>query len=86
MSAQQPISVGSEWCFDLIEHYDREIGRVAAGYGLDTYPVQLEIISAEQMMDAYSASSSWTSRRVIAAAAWASPTRSSSTPIPASPT
>jgi spore cortex formation protein SpoVR/YcgB (stage V sporulation) len=53
MSAQQPISVGSEWCFDLIEHYDREIGRVAAGYGLDTSPVQLEIISAEQMMDAY---------------------------------
>jgi len=52
MSAQ-PISATSEWSFDLIEQYDREIGRVAAGYGLDTYPCQLELISAEQMMDAY---------------------------------
>lgn len=44
---------GSEWTFDLIARYDREIARIAAGYGLDTYPNQIEIISAEQMMDAY---------------------------------
>jgi stage V sporulation protein R len=48
-----PLSIGSEWRFDLIEKYDREIARVAEGYKLDTYPNQIEIISAEQMMDAY---------------------------------
>ncbi len=48
------ISEGSEWTFELIERYDREIGRIAAAYGLDTYPNQIEVISAEQMMDAYS--------------------------------
>ena len=52
--ADNIITESSEWSFDLIERYDREIARVAAGYGLDTYPNQLQIISAEQMMDAYS--------------------------------
>jgi spore cortex formation protein SpoVR/YcgB (stage V sporulation) len=51
---RQPISEGSEWTFELIEAYDREIARVAAHYGLDTYPNQIEIISSEQMIDAYS--------------------------------
>jgi spore cortex formation protein SpoVR/YcgB (stage V sporulation) len=50
----KPISEGSEWTFELIDRYDREIARVAARYGLDTYPNQIEVISAEQMMDAYS--------------------------------
>lgn len=48
-----PISTGSEWTFELLETYDREIGRIAKQYRLDTYPNQIEIISAEQMMDAY---------------------------------
>ncbi len=48
-----PLPGGSEWSFELIERYDREIARVAAAYSLDTYPNQIEIISAEQMMDAY---------------------------------
>ena len=52
MSAQL-ISATSEWTFDLIEEYDQAIGRVAAAFDLDTYPSQLEVISAEQMMDAY---------------------------------
>ena len=43
----------SEWTFDLIEHVHEEIRRVAKSFGLDTYPNQLEIITAEQMMDAY---------------------------------
>ena len=43
----------SEWTFDLIEHAHEEIRRVASNFGLDTYPNQLEIITAEQMMDAY---------------------------------
>ncbi len=48
------ISDSPEWTFDLIRRYNEEIGKVAARYGLDTYPNQIEIISAEQMMDAYS--------------------------------
>ncbi|MGH8436839.1 MAG: SpoVR family protein, partial [Pseudomonas sp.] len=50
---RQPISTGSEWTFELIRAYDREIGRLAEGYALDTYPIQIEVITAEQMMDAY---------------------------------
>ena len=53
MSGERIISTSSEWSFDLLERYDREIARVAGEYSLDTYPNQLEIISAEQMMDAY---------------------------------
>ena len=48
------ISEGSEWNFELLERYDREIARVAAKFGLETYPNQIEVITAEQMMDAYS--------------------------------
>lgn len=48
-----PISTGAEWTFELIEAYDREIGRIAGEYGLDTYPNQIEVITSEQMMDAY---------------------------------
>ncbi len=48
------ISESSEWTFELLDVYDREISRVAADFGLDTYPNQIEVISAEQMMDAYS--------------------------------
>ncbi len=51
---KQHISDSSEWTFELIERYDAEIARVAAGFGLDTYPNQIEVISSEQMMDAYS--------------------------------
>ena len=43
----------SEWTFELIEQIHEEIKRVAEDFGLDTYPNQLEIITAEQMMDAY---------------------------------
>ncbi len=50
---QAPISTSSEWTFELIETYDREIGKIAESYGLDTYRSQIEIISSEQMMDAY---------------------------------
>jgi stage V sporulation protein R len=53
MSKREPISTGAEWNFELIEAYDKEIGRVAKEFGLDTYPNQIEIITSEQMMDAY---------------------------------
>ena len=48
------ISDTSEWTFELIEEYHAVIERIAGDFGLSTYPVQLEIITAEQMMDAYS--------------------------------
>ena len=43
----------SDWSFELIETYHAEIARTALAFGLDTYPVQLEVINAEQMIDAY---------------------------------
>ncbi|WP_419811644.1 SpoVR family protein [Bacterioplanoides sp.] len=51
---RQYISTDSDWNFELLQRYDEEIARVAALYKLDTYPNQIEVISAEQMMDAYS--------------------------------
>ncbi|SFZ79063.1 SpoVR family protein [Chitinimonas taiwanensis] len=51
--AKGPLSTGSEWTFELIDRYYKEISRIATDFGLDTYPNQLEIITAEQMMDAY---------------------------------
>ncbi|KZE25906.1 stage V sporulation protein R [Crenobacter luteus] len=49
-----PISTGSEWTFELIERYNRAIHQVAVDeFKLDVYPIQLEVITAEQMMDAY---------------------------------
>jgi len=43
----------SDWSFELIEQYHDVIRNTAQRYGMDTYPNQLEIINAEQMMDAY---------------------------------
>src|SRR6185437_8638414 len=47
------ISHGPDWDFDLIERYDVAIGEIAAEFGLDTYPNQDELITSEQMLDAY---------------------------------
>ena len=44
---------GSEWTIGAIAEYDVAIGEVARRYGLDCYRHQLELISSEQMMDAY---------------------------------
>ncbi|MDJ0957898.1 MAG: SpoVR family protein [Arenicellales bacterium] len=54
MNTHTPIARGSEWTFKDLEAYESELARVAENYKLDTYPNQIEIISAEQMMDAYS--------------------------------
>ncbi len=51
--AAQPLPAPSDWSFDLIERYHSVIRATAQRFGLDTYPNQLEIITAEQMMDAY---------------------------------
>ncbi|WP_439133946.1 SpoVR family protein [Pseudomaricurvus sp.] len=50
---RNPISETSEWSFELIQDYDRAIAAIAEEYKLDTYPNQIEVISSEQMMDAY---------------------------------
>ena len=76
------------------------MGEIALGeLGLDIYPNQIEVITAEQMLDAYSSIgmplmySHWSFGKRFArdeayysaaCAGW--PTRSSSIPIPASPT
>jgi len=48
-----PLSDGPDWSFELLQEYRKEIERVAALYKLSTYPNQIEVITAEQMMDAY---------------------------------
>ena len=48
-----PLFTGSEWNFGLIESIDHEIAKIAEEFGLDTYPNQIEVISSEQMLDAY---------------------------------
>lgn len=49
------ISDSSEWSFPLLKRFDKEIARIAHDeFGLDTYANQVEVISSEQMIDAYS--------------------------------
>ena len=55
MNSSRLIAESSEWTFPMLERYNEVIGHIAAEeFGLDTYPNQIEIITAEQMMDAYS--------------------------------
>ena len=49
----EPLPAPSDWSFELIDRYHEVIRATAARFGLDTYPNQLEVITAEQMMDAY---------------------------------
>ena len=49
----EPLPHGPEWDFDLIERYHVAIADTAGEFGLDTYPNQIEIITSEQMLDAY---------------------------------
>jgi len=50
---RSPLPSPSDWTFELIEEYNQHIAEAAKRFKLDTYPIQLEIISSEQMMDAY---------------------------------
>ncbi|AYH44824.1 SpoVR family protein [Azoarcus sp. DN11] len=54
-SAKKPkqLPATSEWTFEAIDAYHTEIARVAANFRLDAYPAQIELITSEQMMDAY---------------------------------
>lgn len=50
------ITSGEEWNFDKIDEIYMEVQKIAdEKYGLNYYPNQLEIISSEQMLDAYAA-------------------------------
>lgn len=50
---RKPMATGSDWNFSLLERFDAELARLADEYRLDTYPNQIEVITTEQMMDAY---------------------------------
>jgi stage V sporulation protein R len=49
----EPLPGPSDWTFELLHQYHEVIKQTAERFGLDTYANQLEIITAEQMMDAY---------------------------------
>jgi len=53
MEIKKPISEGADWTNELIDQYYAVIEEIASDFNLDTYPNQLEIITAEQMLDAY---------------------------------
>ncbi|MBY6067792.1 SpoVR family protein [Leisingera aquaemixtae] len=54
-TAREPLFDGPEWTFELMEKARDAIEEIALeDLGLDVYPNQIEIISAEQMLDAYS--------------------------------
>ena len=56
MPQDKIISDSSEWSFPLLQRFDKEISRIARDeFGLDTYGNQIEVITSEQMIDAYSA-------------------------------
>jgi stage V sporulation protein R len=45
---------GPEWDFDRLRRVYDAIEEIAVGeLGLDTYPNQIEVITSEQMLDAY---------------------------------
>ena len=51
---KEPLTKDSEWTFDLLNQFDTEFARLADKFKLDYYPNQIEVISSEQMLDAYS--------------------------------
>jgi stage V sporulation protein R len=54
-SGVRPLFDGAEWSFELIRKVYDAIGEIGLGeLGLDIYPNQIEVITAEQMLDAYS--------------------------------
>src|SRR5919204_654811 len=45
---------GTDWDFQTIQRIHDAVEQVAIGqFGLDIYPNQIEVITAEQMLDAY---------------------------------
>jgi spore cortex formation protein SpoVR/YcgB (stage V sporulation) len=52
--SRRPLYDGADWTFDLVKRAYDEIERIGVGeMGLDIYPNQIEVITSEQMLDAY---------------------------------
>ena len=52
--ASKLLFTGPDWDFDLIRRVDEACGKIALGeMGLDIYENQIEVITVEQMLDAY---------------------------------
>ncbi|GIL06234.1 MAG: SpoVR family protein [Betaproteobacteria bacterium] len=49
--AAEPIARGSEWTGEALERFDAALARQAQRLGLSVYPIQYELITAEQMID-----------------------------------
>ena len=55
LDAQPTLFAGAEWNYDTLQRTYDAIETIAKGeFGLDTYANQIEVITAEQMLDAYS--------------------------------
>jgi stage V sporulation protein R len=55
LRAEVPLFTGPNWDFGSLRRVNDAIERIAFGeLGLDIYPVQIEVITSEQMLDAYS--------------------------------
>lgn len=55
MNSSSLITDSSEWTFPMLDRFNEVIGGIAVEqFRLDTYSNQIEIITAEQMLDAYS--------------------------------
>jgi stage V sporulation protein R len=51
----EPLFTGRDWTFDTVRRMHDAIEEIArTELGLDTYPNQIEVITTEQMLDAYS--------------------------------
>ena len=55
LKAEMPLFTGPNWDFGSLRRVNDAIERIAFDeLGLDIYPVQIEVITSEQMLDAYS--------------------------------
>lgn len=53
--SEAKLPMGSDWNFEKLDIYTQEIESIGREWlGLDFYPNQIEVISSEQMLDAYS--------------------------------
>lgn len=49
--ASEPIARGGDWTLSILEKFDLALARHAQELGLDTFPTQYELITADQMLD-----------------------------------
>jgi stage V sporulation protein R len=49
--AERRIAAGSEWTLGMLEPFDQALAAHAKRLGLETYPIQYEVITSDQMLD-----------------------------------